>query len=160
MINSQKYKNKRKNYSYFFIALGGWKPLPCFPLDTDINDILNYPQTICYVNVKKNRSNMGLLGHVHFDCNIHEISINYDSQLVTLLRIFQVLLLAVTLDHRGHFTSKFVKWFIYLSPYHVLKDFHVCNWLFNYDTLKNSVILAISLILSSESFLKYCWRIK
>ena len=44
------------------MALGGWKPLPCFPLDTDINDTLNYPQTICYVNVKKKSLEYGTAG--------------------------------------------------------------------------------------------------
>ena len=31
------------NYSNIFIVLGTLKLLLCFPLDIDINDVLNYP---------------------------------------------------------------------------------------------------------------------
>ena len=36
-----KYKNTRNNYSNMFIVLGALKSLLCFPLDVDVNDILN-----------------------------------------------------------------------------------------------------------------------
>ena len=40
-IIPQKYKNTRNNYSDFFIVRGALKSLLCFPLDMDVNDILN-----------------------------------------------------------------------------------------------------------------------
>ena len=39
---NQKYKNRKNNNGNIFIVMGALKSLLCFPLDIEVNDILNY----------------------------------------------------------------------------------------------------------------------
>ena len=41
LVQTWKNKSKRNNYSNIFIVLDALKPLLCFPLNLDVNDILN-----------------------------------------------------------------------------------------------------------------------
>ena len=49
--------------------MGALKSLLCFPLDIDVNDILNYRTNYLYVNVVKKQL-LGQFEHASFDCDI------------------------------------------------------------------------------------------
>ena len=68
-VKTQKYKNTRNNYSNIFTVMGALKSLLCFPLDIDVNDILNYRTNYLYVNVVKKQL-LGQFEHASFDCDI------------------------------------------------------------------------------------------
>ena len=86
-VLSQKYKNTRNNYSNIFIVLGALKSLLCFPLDIDINDILN-----CRTNYLLHKCRKKAIANKQ-DClstrllivTFHETAIKYESDLKTQL---------------------------------------------------------------------------
>ena len=84
---SQKYKNTRNNYSKTFIVLGALKSLLCFPLDIDINDILNYRTNYLLRKCRKKAiaNKYDCLSTRLLIVTFHEIIIKYESELETQL---------------------------------------------------------------------------
>ena len=141
-LMSQKYKNTRNNYSNIFIVLGALKSLFCFPLDIDINDILNYRMNYLLRKCRKKAipNKQDCLNTRLLIVTFHLIAKNYDSELKTQVR--------------------FIRYFY--EPYRgitevpsleilsndlsiVMKDFHLYSWLLSYDLSKILAKLVISL---------------
>ena len=93
--------------------MGMLKSLLSFPLDIDVNDILNYRTNYLLRKCRKkaiaNISNYlsARLSIVTF----HEIAIKYESELKTELVLLDISTIhnTITWDRRGPFTSNFVK---------------------------------------------------
>ena len=95
-LTTQKYKNTRNNQSNIFIVLGALKSLLCFPLDIDVNDILN-----CRTNYFLRKFHKKAIANRQDYFNtcllivtFHEIAIKYESELKT-----QFLLLDISTNH-------------------------------------------------------------
>ena len=84
-------KNTRNNYSNFFIVLGALKSLLCFPLDIDVNDILNQSTNLLRKWRKKViASKQDCLSTRLLIITFHEIAIKYESELKTQLVLWDI----------------------------------------------------------------------
>ena len=93
-------KNTRNNYSTIFIVLGALKSLLCFPLDTGINDILNFRTNYL---LRKCRKKEIANKYDYFNTRLlivtfHEITIKYESELK-----IQFVLLDISTNHNVGF---------------------------------------------------------
>ena len=84
--------------------MGAFKLLPCFPLDIDVNDILNYRKNDLLCKCRKKSNRVGLLEHLDFVCSI---SGNYNNiifeKFLEILLDNNVTLRAQTLVNKASF---------------------------------------------------------
>ena len=87
-----KYKNTRNNNGNIFTVLGALKSLPCFPLDVDVNDILNYLTDDLLRKCRKKAitNKQDCLSTRLLIVAFHEVSIKYESQLKTHMTLLDI----------------------------------------------------------------------
>ena len=86
-FHAWKYKNTRNSYSNIFIVLGALKSLLYFPLDIDVNDILNYRTNYLLRKCRKKAiaNKQDYLSTRLLIVAFHEIAINYELELKSQL---------------------------------------------------------------------------
>ena len=125
---TQKQKNMRNNYSNIFVVLGALKSLRCFPLDIDVNDILNHCTNYLLSNCHKKAiaNEQGCLSTHILIGTFHEIAIKDQSDLQT-----QLVLLDISSNHNveRRKSSNFVKLFAYLRRSSCFEGFSFLQFL-------------------------------
>ena len=117
------------------MVLSALKLPPSFPLDINVNKNLNYRKghLLCKCRKKAIASKQDCCGTNILIVIFHENEINYDSHLKAQLIFYASL---PTNEGFPRFLQHMSNDLPILEVYHVVKDFHVCNWFFSYNRLR------------------------